>query len=266
MTSEFLKNLLNQLQKRSTLWFIVWILLFLLVPILLIGIHIFIINGINSGEISETTISTIYTNTTNPSVSSLFVTNYVHKLADQGSHLFQNIAVYLFFILLIFLSETFFLLPNESDRSEKEFFCASFLFFLILPFVISGISLIIFRIVGGTGFCGFSGIVAAFIGYFWFTLYNFYFLIRQHAIQKNFQKIWMMDIFLFGCFFIPIFSFILMNLLSYDNFGAHTAGYFFGFFTGCGMFLARKKKCDKIIIALIFTVVIWIASTFWIFL
>lgn len=247
------------------MWFVVWILLFLFVPILLIEIHIFIINGINSGGISETTILTIYTNTTNPSVSSLFFTNYVHKLTDQGSHLFQNVEVYLVFIFLIFLAETFFLLPSENGRSEKDFYYPVLLFFFILPFSISGISLIIFQIIGGTGFNGFSGIVAAFIGYFWFILYNVYFSIRENVILKNPQTIRKMDLFFIGCFFIPILSFVLMNIVSYDNFGGHVAGYIFGFFSGYGMYLVRKKKMDKIIIALIFAIVIWIVSTFWIF-
>lgn len=266
MTSVFFKNILNLLQKRSKLWFLVWILLFLLVPILLIEIHIFIINGLNSGEISETTIFTIYTNTTNPSVSSLYATNFVHKLNDQWSHLFQNVAAYLLFIFFIFLAETFYFLPNESKRSEKDFYSPLLLFFFILPFSISGISLIIFRIIGGTGFCGFSGIVSAFLGYFWFLIYDGLFFSEREKIREGKpQLVKIFDGFIIFCFFIPILIFIIANLLSYDNLAGHTIGYVLGFFSAFGMYVARKKKNDKIIIALIFAIVIWISSTFWIF-
>jgi hypothetical protein len=265
MTAEFFKNILNQLQKRSKLWFIVWFILIVFVPFFLIQIQASIINGINTGIMSEPTLFSFYANTTNPSISSLYLTSYVHKLSDGGSHLFQNVAVYLIIIILIFLSETFFLLPNESGRSEKDFYYPLLLFFFILPFSISGISLIIFRIIGGTGFNGISGIVAAFIGYFWFILYNVYFSIREDVILKNPQMIRKMDVFFIGCFFIPILIFVYINLLSYDNLGGHTAGYVFGFFSGYGTYLTRKKKEDKIIIALIFAIIIWITSTFWIF-
>jgi len=265
MKSEVIHQIANQLQKRSKFWFIVWFILFFIVPFFLIQIQASIINGIDTGMISEPTRLLFYTNTTNPSISSLYLTNYVHKFGDAGSHLFNNIFVYWVFITLIFLIETFFLLPKENNRSERDFYYPICLFFFIFPFSISGVSLIIFRIIGGPEFAGFSGIVSAFIGYCWFALYNIYLLYRDDLIQNNPKKVKNVDLISIVCFFLPIFFFVLMNFLFYDNLGGHTAGYLFGFFTGYAMFLARKKKYDKIIIALIFAIVIWIASTFWIF-
>lgn len=266
MTSGLISPIINSLQKRSCWWFIVWFILFLIIPCILLQTQAYVINGINSGVISsDTTLFMFYTNTTNPSIPSLYLTNYVHKLADGGSHIFDNIGVYFFVMGLIFLFETFLIFPFDPDRSEKNFYYSVFLFLFIFPFSISGTSLIIFRIIGGTGFNGFSGIIAAFLGYFWFLLYNYYFLLRESAIQKNPQRVKVMDYFLIVCFFIPIFIFIFMNLSSYDNFGGHTIGYLLGFFLAFGMYLTRKKKYDKIIITLILAIVIWISSTFWIF-
>jgi hypothetical protein len=73
------------------------------------------------------------------------------------------------------------------------------------------------------------------------------------------------DGFIIFCFFIPILIFIIVNLLSYDNLAGHTIGYVLGFFSAFAMYVARKKKYDKIIIASIFAIVFLISSTFWIF-
>jgi len=253
------------LRKRTGSWYIVWFFLIFIVPCLLINMQGYIINGINSGAIlPDTSLFTFYANTTDPSTSSLFLTNYVHKLEDW-SHCLNNILVYFVFIVLIFILETFWLFPQENDRTERDFYLPFLLFFLVFPFSISGVSLIIFRIIGGTGFNGFSGIVAAFLGYFWFLLYNLYFLERGGILQNNPQKVKTTDMFMILCFFIPIIIFIFINHLSYDNLGGHTIGYVLGFFSSVGMYLSRKKKYDKIIISLLFTILIWVASTFWIF-
>ncbi len=225
--------------------------------------QVYIVNGISSGAIlPDTSLFTFYANTTHPSGSSLFLTNYVHK---DWAHCLNNIGVYLCIIILIFIFETFLIFPKENDRTERDFYFSLILFFLVFPFSISGVSLIIFRIIGGTGFNGFSGIVAAFLGYFWFLFYNLYFLERTRALQSNPQQVKIMDRFMILCFFIPILISISMFLSSYDNLGGHTIGYVLGFFSSFGMYLSRNKSFDKIIISLLFTIFIWITSTFWIF-
>ena len=224
----------------------------------------YIINGINSDAIlSNTSRLMFYTNTTNPSIPSLFLSNYIHI---DGARCLDNIKVYLISVVSIFILETFWLFPTENDRTENGLFQSLILIFLVFPFSISGVSLIIFRIVGGPEFAGFSGIVAAFLGYLWFLIYeSLLFLQRNKIQQKNSQIVKIFDVFMILCFFIPILVFIVNNILSYDNLGGHTIGYVLGFFSAFGMYLARKKKYDKIIIALLFAIFIWITSTFWIF-
>lgn len=219
-----------------------------------------IINGINSGSIlPDTTLFTYYANTTHPTTSSLFLANYVHNPRDW-SHFFNNIVVYFGILLLIFILEIILLFHKKDERSEKKFYWSLLLFFFVFPFSISGMSLIIFRIIGGTGFNGFSGIVAAFIGYFWFLLYNLYFCFEQDGMIKKIPR----EMLIFG-FFIPIFIFIFLNLISYDNLGGHTMGYVLGFCSSFGMYLTKKKKYDKIIISLLFAIFLWVTATFWIF-
>lgn len=259
MRFEFLNKIAAPLRKRSCFWYIVWFCLFFIVPCLLIDI----LKGINSGAIlPDTSLFIFYANTTNPSSSSLFLTNFVHK---DWAHCFSNIWVYWGFIALIFIFETYWLLLKEKDRTENFFYYSVLLFFLVFPFSISGVSLMIFRIIGGTGFNGFSGIVAAFIGYFWFLFYNLYFLERDWVLKSKPNIVKIMDIFMIVCFFIPILFSIFICLLSYDNLGGHTIGYVLGFFSSFGMYLSRNKRYDKIIISLLFTIFIWITSTFWIF-
>jgi hypothetical protein len=264
MKIDFANNILVPLQKRTRFWYILWFILFFIVPFLLIEMQEYIINGINSGTISsDTSLFTFYANTTHPNISSLFLTNFVHK---DWTHCLNNIGVYLVVIVLIFFLETFCLFPKENDRTERDFYLSLKLFFLVFPFSISGVSLIIFRLIGGTGFNGFSWIVAAFLGYFWFLIYTLlYFLERDRILQISPQKVKMMDIFMIFCFFIPILIFIYTYLSSYDNLGGHTIGYILGFFSSFSIYLTRKKKYDKIIISLLFTILIWITSTFWIF-
>lgn len=251
------------LRKRTGSWYIVWFFLIFIVPCLLIVMQ-YIINGIISGAIFPDTSRLIfYANTTNPSTSSLFLTNYVHI---DWSHCLNNIGVYLFSIILIFILETFWLFPRQNDRTERDFYLSLLLFFLVFPVSISGVSLIIFRIIGGVEFAGFSGIVAAFFGYLWFILYEILlFSERERIQQSNTLIVKIFDIFMVFCFFIPILIFIFINHLSYDNLGGHTIGYLLGFFSLLGMYLSRKEKYDKIMISLIFLIIIWITSTFWIF-
>jgi hypothetical protein len=263
MKSEFIRQITNQLQKRSKLWFIVWFVLFFIVPCLLILLQ-YIVNGINSSTILPGSSRLLfYSNTTNPRIPSLFLSNYTHI---DWTHCLNNIGVYLIFVIPIFILETFWLFPMENNRTEDGFYRSLILFFLVFPFSISGVSLIIFKIIGGPEFAGFSGVVAAFLGYLWFLIYEGLFFLERYKIQqKSPQIVKIFDAFMILCFFIPILIFIIINLLSYDNLAGHTIGYVLGFFSALGMYIARKKKYDKTIIALLFTIFIWILSTFWIF-
>lgn len=182
MKSIFFEKIVNQLQNRSKLWFIVWISLFFVVPIFLIAVQVFI-NGINSGTIlPDTSRLLFYTNTTNPSIPSLFLSNYTHI---DWTHCLNNIEVYLILVVSIFIIETFWLFPTENDRIEDGFYRSLILFFIVFPFSISGVSLIIFNIIGGPEFAGFSGIVSAFLGYFGFLIYEGLFFLERYKIQQK---------------------------------------------------------------------------------
>ena len=254
-------NFLDFLKRRSASWYLAWFFLFVAVPAILFGMQLFVINGINSGIIlPDSTIFIYYANTTHPTASSLFLTNFVHKFWAP-SHLIDNISVYWLFLILIFFSEII-LFECDQTRKEHDFFISLFLIFLVFPFSISGVSLIVFRAIGGTGFNGFSGIVAAFIGYFWFSLYTFYFLVRK-KIFKTLNKVKKMDYFMVGCFFFPILSFILMNFMAYDNLAGHITGYILGFLSALGIYLVRKKNYDGVLMSLLFVILIYTTSFGW---
>ena len=137
MKIDIANTIVAPLRKRTGSWYIVWFFLFFIVPFLLIDMQGYIINGIYSGAISsDTSLFTFYANTTNPSSSSLFFTNYVHK---DWSNCLNNVEAYWGLIALIFIFETYLLLPTERERTEKSFYFSLLLFFLIIPFSISGI-------------------------------------------------------------------------------------------------------------------------------
>lgn len=129
MTPKFSSEIISKLHKRTILWYTVWFFLFVAIPCLLLQMQENIINGINSGTIlPDTTLFLYYTNTTHPTISSLFLTNYVHNLRNW-SHFLNNIEMYIGILLLIFIFETLWIFYKDDERSEREFYLSLILFF-----------------------------------------------------------------------------------------------------------------------------------------
>ena len=112
---------------------------------------------------------------TNPSYHTMFLSNYVHSNFD---HFFENIAMYYVAIILIFNFAT----KQTSHMFSGWIFTISI--FAILPFLLSIVTLEYINIPISSQ--GFSGIVAAFIGYIIYTMYNFLKTNYDENINPNF--------------------------------------------------------------------------------
>lgn len=118
----------------------------------------------------EFTLQYLYLNVNSPNLSSMFFNHFMHNPLSI-SHMTDNILVFLFLIVLVFIAG-FIILPASGCPLPKHFFPAIFLVFLIgLPFAISGISIWTGRIFQKTYVSGFSGFNFALLGMFFFLLF-----------------------------------------------------------------------------------------------
>jgi hypothetical protein len=103
----------------------------------------------------------------------MFFSNYIHTVFTIN-HVLDNFNGYLLVISLLVLVY-FFIIPLLKKRHvlllnypDIAFFATSAVFFLLFPFAGSGMSILFGRMLGQTGTWGFSGIVWAFLAYFYF--------------------------------------------------------------------------------------------------
>ena len=140
--------------RKNRKWLSSWefLVYFILVPAILIAIQYLVPYHIKDKY--------FILHINNPTPWAMFLTNYVHT--DDPLHLWGNITSYLIVILYIFKFST----------NKKETYAISATFFFFLPFVISYASIMAFN-GANINTLGFSGIVAAFIGYFPYVFYRY---------------------------------------------------------------------------------------------
>jgi|Deesub1362A_J573_1020465.scaffolds.fasta_scaffold02614_5 hypothetical protein len=101
-----------------------------------------------------------------PNIWALFLSHYAH---NDVAHLLNNLFAYVIVMFYILLFET----------SRRRFYMVSISIFLVLPFLLSFINLVVFRDLFVT-VVGFSGLASAFFGYF---VYAFYRYVKEHHIH-----------------------------------------------------------------------------------
>ncbi len=95
----------------------------------------------------------------NPTLSTIYFSNFAHA---DANHLINNLTLYLISIYLILV-----LVLAFKVRSRKEFYFDMAIIYLLIPFIISLYNIYLHPSHSTTAvFIGFSGIVAALIGYF----------------------------------------------------------------------------------------------------
>jgi hypothetical protein len=131
-------------------------------PILLVAVQLLILTVIPPSF----TMQYIYLNFSQPTVESMFLSNYMHD-PRTTAHLIQN---YLggFFMLLVLFGEYYFVVPVGKhsgrlslDYPDRSFIAMVLVILLGVPFSISGVSILFGRVMGNSGGIGFSGIVYA---------------------------------------------------------------------------------------------------------
>ena len=152
--------------KTSQKWITPWeiAVYFVLVPAILIIIQYFVPYSVKNEY--------FILHLNNPTLLAMFLTNYVHT--DDPWHLWGNIFTYMLVILYIFKFAT----------NKREVYIVSAIFFFILPFFVSYSSIVAFQEVPINSL-GFSGIIAAFIGFFPYVFYRY--IKNAYSLKFNFS-------------------------------------------------------------------------------
>ncbi len=131
-----------------------WAFFFVLIPLVLLIIYLL------PQELRD---NYFILHTANPTIHTMLLSKYAHS---DFSHFSVNLLAYLIWLLSIF--SLLFIFPIESEK--KTFYISSFLFFILLPFILSGLTILYYP---STSSQGFSGITSAFLGYLVYLIYIF---------------------------------------------------------------------------------------------
>jgi hypothetical protein len=255
-------------KKKSKIFYLIWFFLFFLVPYLLFKFHEFIVLEKIPIAIS---IKYFYLSSSDPNFYSMFLANYVHN-PRIPEHFLNNFQVYLVVVLCIFILETIVFELIGIEREDGDFSKIVLIFFLIIPFCISGMSIFIDRIVGGTGSQGFSGIISAFLGYLFFLIYYAYSVkIREKEKLFSSQKIFFLNLLTLILLLIPVvfmiynYYFPLPNSSLKDNLTGHITGYILGFSIPYLLTLKNKEGFDYSGVMLTLILILFCSMTIWMF-
>ena len=152
-----------------------WILFFIIIPFFMILIYLLPQKSI------------LILNTNNPTVLSIFFSNYVHT---TFWHLFSNLSSYLLIMLFLF----------KTEHNRKRLYFVSIFLFLMLPFILSLLPIVTFP--KNKNLLGFSGIVSAFLGYLVFSIYSY--------LKKNYYAKLELN-FMYLLLFLSIFVWAIVN-------------------------------------------------------
>lgn len=177
----------QQLREKSCKWKVGSLLLLVGLPFFLVIFQIFI-----RAEIipADYTISHLWLNFSQPNISAMFATNYIHDVW-LPEHVIGNSTSYFGIIYLTFILY-FIIIPILKihnvlyfEYSDAAFFGTAITYLVGLPIAISGISILFGRMLSQTGGWGFSGILWAFNAYLFFLILIVMYDYILHTISVN---------------------------------------------------------------------------------
>lgn len=213
----------------------------------------------------EFTLQYLYLNVNSPNLSSMFFNHFMHNPLSI-SHMTDNILVFLFLIVLVFIAG-FISLPASGCPLPKHFFPAIFLVFLIgLPFAISGISIWTGRIFQKTYVSGFSGFNFALLGLFFFLLF---FWLYCGILRTRSTHPLSLFVLLFSVFFVISVAIVgIMLDLKNPQVGvfAHMGGFLLGLLIPAmvGIILLSKRVNQKVLFSVLLVSMLAGCAGFWI--
>jgi hypothetical protein len=152
-------------------WKMYIILVIGVVPLALMMVHQLIAKSIIPWSVTSKYIYLFYAY---PNIFSMYFSNFVHAPTDHGVHLFTNVFAWLLVMALIILVYLY-IAPSAKYRisqhievvSPKILWACTIVNFLLVPFVVSMVSIVAARTIDSTAVVGygFSGIIYAFGGY-----------------------------------------------------------------------------------------------------
>lgn len=212
------------------------------------------------------TLDYIYLNMTTPNPSSMFLSNYMHNPFDQ-THITSNLLTTISLLVAIFLAGTI-ALPAGGYRMPPKFFTVIYLvFFLLLPFAISGISIWSARIMGIAWSSGFSGISYALFGLLVFLMLGWAYTTILESPNRDTYRLAFALLSMTFVSLIPVIAFILLDLRTHSiNVYAHLGGFALGLLVPSlvAVGMTAETKREKVAVAAMLAVVILLPSVGWI--
>ncbi len=214
---------------------------------------------------AEFTLDHIYLNVTTPNVSSMFLSNYMHNPLDP-THIANNLPATVFLLLAIFLVGTI-LLPAAGCPLPQRFFPATYLvFFLLLPFPISGISIWSARLMGKAWSSGFSGINFALLGLLFFLA-----LVWLYAavLRDPDRDVYRSTFALLSATILTVGVVIAVVLLDLQTGSINVCGHLGGFLLGLlvpsliGVLLTAERRYQRYSVASLIGVVLLVPAVGW---
>ena len=150
-------------------WLAYGITMLVVVPLALLSFHLLILGQFISIDTYTEYVALRYAE---PNIATIFLSNFAHMRGDNLMHLTQNVISWELTIVAI-LSLYFVLIPalkyKYPDSGIKFdgglILWSSLAYFVVVPFFVSGVSIIFGNYLGIYGGLGFSGIAYAFSGY-----------------------------------------------------------------------------------------------------
>lgn len=186
-----------------------------------------------------------------PNLVSMFLSNYAHAtIVHMVENMMSYILVIAFIIVVALVFIPFFNRKNPGMHCRfgtKTMVNSTLIFFLIVPFIISSVSIVAGLILGKTDGLGFSGIIFAFEGYLVYISEILIIRKIQVVLHNRDKKLAYLGMFLAAM--IPMMVVIGQVLTMYTsilntNYIAHMTGFFVGFMTP--MMLERLQEKQKI--------------------
>jgi hypothetical protein len=231
-----------------------------------------------------------------PNFASMFLSNYIHSVSDS-THIYQNtlssllLFLMIYFFYVIVLPYVRFRIPEFRYRfNPRAFVLTLIVIFFLVPFSISGISIYFGKILGKTAAWGYSGLLYAFLGFFFYSIVQLLVnLIMQRAsgtipphtksgtrsphpgagqeVHESDHAL-LSAFIVFACAFIPFLTIaIILSDMIQPGTGvfAHLGGFMLGFLIGpiIEMITLSPKMKQKIAFGLFLTLVVVVPATFW---